>query len=521
MARLFLLLTATLCVIAASVQEEAKLRIYYGEDADKNEFPFTVRLTHPDGDHLCGGALLRPGVVITAAHCVTHGNTPSSPDHIRVVVGDHKATEDEDTEQKFEVARVVCHKKYDYFFLQNDIALLILKNDVKLSEGVQEISLPEDRRLYEAGTPITVIGWGGTHDGDLAEVLQKHEYEISDQEACKEWWKKDQTVQIPISEGMLCTGKPPLKGHAWYGDSGGPLFTRDGDKFVLLALTSWGVVEPDVNAYDVNVDLHYHLSWIQENIAEIEQGKWVELVGRGNSGVVVFQERESDKSYKSYTVCNNGVSQKEATTICAGFGFKYGELRFAREFQPSWKKGSDLPPIGKSGFFCDPEATSAWDCTGTDYPETAEIPCLEGDELAVSCFDNVWDLRVPSIITTELRKLDGYARGLVQCYPYVQLRGSSVDFKNNVEMFLVNVKEEGAELVKRMKFKKKDVFNMHVTRLRPRDKLKHNCLACVAALTGVNSRFFAAKVEMGNCKMDREAALQIVNEWARKRNEIN
>ncbi|KAL5270540.1 hypothetical protein ACHWQZ_G001295 [Mnemiopsis leidyi] len=75
----------------------------------------------------------------------------------------------------------------------------------------------------------------------------------------------------------------------------------------------------------------------------------------------------------------------------------------------------------------------------------------------------------------------------------------------------VNVKEEGAELVKRMKFKKKDVFNMHVDRLRPRDKLKHS----------VNSRFFATKVEMGNCRMDREAALQIVNEWARKRNEIN
>ena len=456
--------------------------------------------------------------MITAAHCVTDGVITTSTDQIEVVVGDHTGSQDEETEQKLSVARIIYHEKYEYFYTRHDIALLILQDEVKFSEGVQEISLPQDRRLYEAGTPITVIGWGGTEDGDEADVLQKHEYKVSDQEGCKEYYKNK--LQFPVLEGMLCTGSPDQTGFAWAGDSGGPIVARDGERFVLLAVTSWGASEPEENLYDINADVHYYMSWIESRIAKSEQGRWIELVGGDvNSGVVVFHEMGSDNSYRSYTMCNDGVSQKEATAVCAGLGFKYGALKHAGEFRSAWRNDADSPQIGRSRFACSSEATSAWECDRADY-SAADVPCLEGDELAVTCFDNEWEFKVP-MIYVRLGRKGGNARGVVDCYPYAKLRGNTIDFQNEVTMFVVNVREDGPELVKRMKYRKNNGFNMHVGRIRPRDKVQHNCLACVAALRGGNSRFFAAKVEEDNCKMDRAAALQLVNEWLEKINEEN
>ena len=473
-----------------------------------------VRLTDTSGNHFCGGALLRPRVVVTAAHCIRSDDTTSLPEEVKVVLGDHAASQDDGTEQKLDVARIIYHQKYDEYTVEHDIALLILSDEAKLNEAVQEIALAEDKTLYEEGAPITVIGWGGTQDGYESDVLQKFEYEVSNREACNKYYTETDNAQI--YDGMLCTGKPPLTGHAWNGDSGGPLVAKVEDRFVLVALTSWGVGEPDVNSYDVNVDLFYYMSWIRENMAKSEQGKWVELAGGDdNSGVVVFHEVGSDQSYRSYSVCNNGVSQREANAVCAGLGFKYGALKYAGEF-----RSADFPSIGKSGFTCAGEATNAMQCEGQEYPGTTNFPCLEGEELAVSCYNNAWEFAVKDV-SVKLWGKNGNAKGLVKCYPHAMLRGSSLDFQNDVQMFLVNVKGEGAELVKKMKLRKMSALNLHVGRIKPRDRLQHNCLACVASLRGVNSRFFAAQVEGDGCKMEKEAALKLVSEWVMKKNEEN
>ena len=46
--------------------QESRPRIYGGEDAEESRYPYYVRLV---GAAQCGGALIAPDVVITAAHC--------------------------------------------------------------------------------------------------------------------------------------------------------------------------------------------------------------------------------------------------------------------------------------------------------------------------------------------------------------------------------------------------------------------------------------------------------------------
>lgn len=212
---------ALLCTPMAAGSPAEPL-IVGGQTASTAQHPWMVALTTSASESAyCGGALVAPDRVLTAAHCIS-GYAPSS---VRVVAGrtDLRSSEGEE----LMVRQVWVHPGYRSPIEGNDVAVLALDRAVPYGT----VPLETDQGAYQAGTSATVLGWGYTSErGPSSPVLRSAEIPLISDADCAATYREFN------SQAMVCAGDPLGGVDACYGDSGGPL-VADGR---LIGITSWG-----------------------------------------------------------------------------------------------------------------------------------------------------------------------------------------------------------------------------------------------------------------------------------------
>lgn len=221
---------APLTLTLSELDRVVSPRIVGGGVAGASDNPFQVGLMTKSiannfDAQFCGGTLVKPNVVVTAAHCSDFVRAGQ----VQVLTGTRNL---DGTGTRRNVTRITIHPNFNSDTFNNDVAVWQLSSS---ANGIPLATLATTDGAV--GANLLVTGWGTLSEGGTApRNLRKVLLPLASRTNCND----ANSYSGDITTNMLCAGRDSGGIDSCQGDSGGPL-TRGAGNRVLTGIVSFGV----------------------------------------------------------------------------------------------------------------------------------------------------------------------------------------------------------------------------------------------------------------------------------------
>ncbi|XP_068158408.1 phenoloxidase-activating factor 2 isoform X2 [Drosophila tropicalis] len=242
------------------------------QEAEFGEFPWMVAILREENKlnlYECGGALIAPDIILTAAHCVH--NKDANTLIVRAGEWDTQTKDEIIPHEDRYVKEIVYHERYNKGSLYNDIALLLVESPFTSQSNIQPVCLPDVGEVFNYNR-CYATGWGKNKfgkDGEYQVILKKIDLPVVEKNICQSNLRETRLGQhFNLHDSFICAGGEKGK-DTCKGDGGSPLvcpIKGETNRFKSAGIVAWGIGCGEENIPGVYANVAYLRPWINEKL---------------------------------------------------------------------------------------------------------------------------------------------------------------------------------------------------------------------------------------------------------------